>query len=44
MTITLKVNDEIKKEMQEFFEDSKREKTPAYALFQADDADCVVTV
>lgn len=44
MTITLKVNDELKQEMSEFFEDTKREKTPDYALFQADDADCVVTV
>lgn len=44
MTITLKISDDTKKEMQDFFEDSKREKTPPYAVFQADDADCVVTV
>ena len=31
-------------EMKEFFEDFRRPKTPAYAVFQADDADCVVTV
>ena len=30
--------------MNEFFDDFKRLKTPPYALFQADDADCVVTV
>lgn len=44
MTITLKVSDNTKKEMIEFFEDFKREKTPPYAVFQADDADCVVTL
>ena len=44
MTITLKVSDNTKKEMIEFFEEYKREKTPPYAVFQADDADCVVTL
>ena len=44
MTITVKVSDNTKKEMEEFFSDFKRPKTPAYAIFQADDADCVVTL
>lgn len=44
MTITLKVSDNTKKEMEEFFKDFKRDKTPPYAVFQADDADCVVTL
>ncbi len=44
MTITVKVSENTQKEMSEFFEEQKREKTPPYALFQADDADCVVTV
>ena len=44
MTITVKVSDKTKKEMSEFFEDFKREKTPPYAVFQADDADTVITV
>ena len=44
MTVTLKVSDNTKKEMIDFFEDFKREKTPPYAIFQADDADCVVTL
>lgn len=44
MTITLKVSDNTKEEMIEFFEDFKRPKTPAYAVFQADDADTVVTL
>ncbi|MCI5734248.1 MAG: ribonuclease HIII [Tenericutes bacterium] len=44
MTITVKVGEETKKEMIDFFEDSKREKTPDYALFQAVDGDTVVTL
>ena len=44
MTITLKVSERTKNEMIEFFEDYKREKTPAYAIFQADDGDTVVTL
>lgn len=44
MTVTLKVSDNTKKEMIEFFKDFRREKTPPYAIFQADDADCVVTL
>ena len=43
MTITVKVSENTMQEMNEFFEDFKRPKTPAYALFQADDADCVVS-
>lgn len=44
MTITVKVSENTMKEMEEFFEDFRREKTPPYAVFQADDADCVVTL
>lgn len=44
MTVTVKISEDTMKEMNEFFDDFKREKTPPYALFQADDADCVVTV
>ncbi len=44
MTITVKVSENTKKEMEEFFNDYKREKTPPYAVFQADDADTVVTL
>ena len=44
MTITVKVSEKTIKEMNEFFEDYKREKTPPYAVFQADDADTVITV
>lgn len=44
MTITLKVSENTKEEMKEFFEEYKREKTPPYAIFQADDCDTVVTL
>ena len=43
-TITLKVCDKTKEQMIEFFEDLKREKTPPYAIFQAQDGDTVVTL
>jgi len=44
MTITLKISDNTKEKMIEYFEDKKREKTPDYAIFQADEADTVVTL
>lgn len=44
MTITLKVSENTKEKMIEYFEDKKRSKTPAYAVFQADDADTVITL
>lgn len=44
MTITVKVSENTMNEMKDFFDDFKRSKTPAYAVFQADDADCVVTL
>ena len=44
MTISFKVSDNTKKELIEYFEDKKRAKTPAYAVFQADEADTVVTL
>ncbi len=44
MTITVKVSENTMNEMKDFFDDFKRPKTPAYAVFQADDADCVVTL
>lgn len=44
MTITVKVSDKTKEEMNEFFLEYKREKTPPYAVFQADDADTVITL
>ncbi len=44
MTITLKVSENTKQKMIEYFEDKKRQKTPDYAIFQADEADTVVTL
>lgn len=44
MTISFKVSDETKEKLNEFYEDLKRDKTPAYALFQAQDGDSVVTL
>lgn len=44
MTITLKVSENTKEKMIEYFEEKKRPKTPDYAIFQADEADTVVTL
>jgi len=44
MTITLKVSDDTKEKMIEYFEDLKRPSTPQYAVFQAVDGDSVVTL
>ena len=44
MTITFKVSDNIKPKIIKFYEERKREKTPPYAVFQADSEDCVVTL
>jgi len=44
MTITLKVSENTKEKMVEFFKDNVRTKTPPYALFQADSEDTVVTL
>lgn len=44
MTISFKVSDNTKKKLIEFYEDLKREKTPQYAVFQAQDGDTVVTL
>ncbi len=43
-TITLKVSDNTKEKMVEYFNDKKREKTPPYAVFQAKEADTMVTL
>ncbi len=44
MTITLKVSENTKEKMVEYFEDKKRAKKPPYAVFQADEADTVITL
>ena len=44
MTISFKVSDKTKEEMIKHFEFLKRDKTPPYAIFQADEEDTVVTL
>ncbi len=44
MVITLKLGEKTKLEMKDFYQDSLREKTPPYAVFQANSADSVVTL
>jgi len=44
ITKVLNVGEKTKEMMIEYFDDLKREKTPPYALFQADDGDTVVTM
>ena len=44
MTITFKVSDDVKNKLLDFYDESKREKTPPYAHFQARDGDTVVTL
>ena len=43
-SITLKVSENTMYKMKKYFEEKKREKTPPYAVFQADEADTVVTL
>lgn len=44
MTISFKVSEETKEKLKEFYEGLKRDKTPDYATFQAQDGDTVVTL
>ncbi len=44
MVITLKTCEKTRNMMLEFYEEMRREKTPQYALFQADDGETVVTL
>ena len=44
MTISFKVSEATKQEMIEHFKDLRRDKTPQYAIFQADEEDTVVTL
>ena len=43
-TISFKVSENTKQELIEYFKNKKREKTPPYAIFQADEEDTVVTL
>lgn len=44
MTISFKVSEETKSKLNDFYFESRRETTPAYAIFQARDGDSVVTL
>ena len=44
MTIVFKVSDNVREKMIEYYKDLKREKTPPYAVFQADEADTIITL
>ncbi len=44
MTIVFKVSDNIKAKMVDYYSELRREKTPPYAIFQADEADTIITL
>ncbi|MCI8575391.1 MAG: ribonuclease HIII [Bacilli bacterium] len=44
MTIVFKVSDNVKEKMIAFYQDKLREKTPPYAVFQAQEADTIITL
>lgn len=44
ITKVIRVDDETKKLMNNFYQNMKREKTPPYAIFQADTGDTIVTL
>lgn len=44
MTITFKISDNTKEKMIEHYKYMKRDKTPPYAIFQAKDADTIITL
>lgn len=44
MTISFKVSEDTKNKMIDYFDDKKRDTTPPYAVFQANEADNVITL
>lgn len=44
MNIVFKVSDNVKEKMIEYYQDLKKEKTPPYAIFQAQEADTIITL
>ena len=44
MNVVIKVNDEIKQKMIEYYKDKKRDKVIPYVVFQAEDEDTVITM
>ena len=44
MNVVIRVDEETKKKMIEYYADKKREKTPPYAIFQAQEEDTIITL
>ena len=44
MIIVYRASDKLQEKMIAYYADKKREKTPPYAIFQAEDADTVITL
>ena len=44
MTIVFKVSDNLKGKIIDYYKDLRREKTPPYAIFQAEEADTIITL
>ena len=44
MTIVFKVSDNIKPKIIKYYENLKRDKTPPYAIFQAEEAGTIITM
>lgn len=44
MNVVIKVDEETKKKMIEYYKDKAREKTPPYAIFQAQEEDTIITL
>ena len=44
MTIVFKVSDNVKEKMIKYYQDLRRDKTPPYAIFQAMEADTIITL
>ena len=44
MNVVIKVNDEIKEKMIEYYKDKRRDKKIPYVVFQAEDEDTVITM
>lgn len=44
MVVTYKVSDNLKDEVIDFYKETRREKTPPYAVFQSEDAGTIVTL
>ena len=44
MTIVFKISDNTKEKMIEYYEDKKRDKTPPYAVFQAEEGGTIITL